>query len=917
MFVSPRHSFLALVVLSLAASPALARPAHKQALAEYFGPYLPKKLHDCRTCHLPDPPGYKDGDDKPHNVFGARLVAVKQELKNAGKKTTIADRLDAIANEDTDGDGVSNALEILAGRFPGDPNDCPTAAELAEAKKKLVLWNTYRQSYPWRPYEVVQRPAVPVVKNAGCVRNPIDAFISLEHENHGLKPRPEAPKETLLRRVYLDLIGLPPTAEELHAFLADTAPDAYEKVVDRLLTDPRYGERWGRHWMDIWRYSDWAGYGPEVRDSQPHIWRWRDWIVQALNRDKGYDRMIVEMLAGDELAPDHPQVVAATGYLVRNWKRYSREKWLQDTVEHTFMAFLATTIGCARCHDHMYDPLMQREYYQLRAIFEPHTIRIDRVPGQADIAKDGVCRVFDDKLDVKTFLFVRGDDRTPDQTPLLPGVPEALGGKSFKVESVTLPRDAWSPDQRSFVVQELRSGSVAAVAKAETVWKAAVTNAALVLAQSGSNSTLANWARSPAVRKAFDNLALAKLDLALARADHLALWSLLDVEALTETGAADTAEWKKLASATLRLQREAALVLAQRKQLAAVQARAALPPQGDKQKLLAADKIVLDAGKALAKAAADFEVPLTTAFTPRAIKTFPKTTTGRRLALAKWIADKDNPLTARVAVNHIWLRHFGQAIMPSVFDFGRNGRLPSHPALLDWLAAEFMERGWSMKALHRLIVSSSTYRMASTPDAGNTTIDQDNKYLWHYPSRRLEAEAVRDAIFYVAGNLDQRLGGPEIDFPLGLTTPRRSLYFRHAAEKQMEFLAIFDGPSVTESYERKQAIVPQQALALFNSEVVRKHSRLLAQSLAAKVRMDAAAFTKAAFAQVLTRLPTAEELAECTAFLLKQEEYFRAAKTPAGTASPDGTMPSPDPAMRAKENLVHVLFNHHEFVTIR
>src|SRR5262249_37492247 len=205
----------------------------------------------------------------------------------------------------------------------------------------------------------------------------------------------------------------------------------------------------------------------------------------------------------------------------------------------------------------------------------------------------------------------------------------------------------------------------------------------------------------------------------------------------------------------------------------------------------------------------------------------PKTSTGRRLALAHWIADRDNPLTARVAVNHIWLRHFGQAIVPSVFDFGRNGRLPSHPALVDWLAAEFMERGWSMKAMHRLIVTSSTYRQASTPDAANRAIDQDNKYLWRYPSRRLEAEAVRDAIFYVAGKLDQTMGGPEIDFPLGLTVPRRSIYFRHAAEKQMEFLAIFDGPSVTECYERKQAIMPQQALALFNSDLVRKHSRLL------------------------------------------------------------------------------------------
>jgi hypothetical protein len=917
MIIKARFFLAALVTLCLSTSDALARPAHKQALGEYFGPYLPKKLHDCRTCHLPDPPGFKDGDDKPHNVFGARLVAVKQELKKAGKKTTIADRLDAIAEEDSDGDGVSNVVEILAGRYPGDPSDRPTAAELAAAKKTLPLWKKYREGYPWRPYEVVEGPAVPAVKNAARVHNPIDAFVALEHEKLGLKPRPEAPKEVLLRRLYFDLIGLPPTAEELRDFLGDTSPDAYEKVVERLLNDPRYGERWGRHWMDIWRYSDWAGYGPEVRDSQPHIWRWRDWIVKSLNSDKGYDRMIVEMLAGDELAPDDPEAVIATGYLVRNWKRYSREKWMQDTVEHTFMAFMATTIACARCHDHMYDPILQKDYYQVRAIFDPHNIRIDRVPGQADIAKDGVCRVFDDKLDTKTFLFLRGDDRMPDKTPLEPGVPEGLGGNSLKISAVTLPRVAWCPDKRDFVAKELLTGSVDLIAKAEAAFNRALASAVLALTQSAGTNMWATLTCSAAARKAYDVAALAKLDLDLARARHRALLSLFEVEALEEAGKSGGAEWKQLASITLKLQRQAALADAQRKRLAALQAHTALSPKGDKQKLLALAKILADADKAVAKAEADLKLPLTTAFTPRTFKSFPKTSTGRRLALARWIADKENPLTARVAVNHIWLRHFGQAIVPSVFDFGRNGRLPSHPALLDWLASEFMERGWSMKAMHRLIVTSSTYRMASTPDAANAVIDQDNKYLWQFPSRRLEAEAVRDAIFYVAGQLDQRMGGPEIDFPLGLTVPRRSIYFRHAAEKQMEFLAIFDGPSVVECYERKQAIMPQQALALFNSDVVRKHSRLLARSLAAKVGTDPALFTKSAFETVLTRLPTPDELAECTAFLQKQEDYFRTAKLPALAPSTDGLTPSADPVMRARENLVHVLFNHHEFVTIR
>src|SRR5262245_40652415 len=184
-----------------------------------------------------------------------------------------------------------------------------------------------------------------------------------------------------------------------------SVPDKiWSKWVDRLLADPRHGERWARHWMDIWRYSDWAGYGPQVRDSQPHIWRWRDWIIEALNTDKGYDRMLEEMLAGDELAPEDPKALTATGYVVRNWRLLSREKWIQDTVEHTAQAFLGITLQCAKCHDHMYDPIAQREYYQFRAIFEPHDVRTDRIPGQPDIKLDGIPRAFDQNLHVTTAL---------------------------------------------------------------------------------------------------------------------------------------------------------------------------------------------------------------------------------------------------------------------------------------------------------------------------------------------------------------------------------------------------------------------------------------------------------------------------------------------------------------------------------
>jgi hypothetical protein len=264
---------------------------------------------------------------------------------------------------------------------------------------------------------------------------------------------------------------------------------------------------------------------------------------------------------------------------------------------------------------------------------------------------------------------------------------------------------------------------------------------------------------------------------------------------------------------------------------------------------------------------------------------------GRRTALARWISSRDNPLTARVAMNHIWLRTFGKALVPTVFDFGRNGTPPSHPDLLDWLATEFMEKGWSMKAIQRLMVTSSTYRMrssASGPPGRNTNVDPENKYLWRMNPRRMEAEVVRDSILAVSGQLDPQMGGPEIDEMQGFESRRRSLYFRHSPDTQMEFLKMFDGASPAECYLRNESVVPQQALALANSQLSRDQSRILARRLSTEP-----AFIQAAFQTVLGRPPSADELATSERFLQRQ------------------------PAEQARESLVHVLLNHNDFVTIR
>jgi hypothetical protein len=907
---------LALLTALLLAAPVTARPAHKQALIDLFGPALPRKLHDCRTCHLPDTPG-ADPTDKPHNPFGARLKAVRRELRKAGKPTDITARILAILDEDSDGDGAANGLELLSGHSPGDPRDKPTADELADARRALARWREQRRTnYAWRPFRPVVRPAVPRVPAAG--RNPIDAFLAVEHERRGLTPRPEAPKHVLLRRVYLDLIGLPPTREELHAFLSDESANAYEKVVDRLLASPHYGERWGRHWMDVWRYADWAGYGSEVRDSQQHIWHWRDWITESLNADKGYDRMLVEMLAADELAPNDTNALRATGFLVRNWYKFNRNVWLDRTVEHTGKAFLGITLNCARCHDHFFDPFTQKEYYAFRALFEPHQVRMDRLPGSPDLNRNGLPRVYDANLTAPTFLFERGDEARPDKrTPIAPAVPASLGG-ALTIKSVALPKSAYLPDQRDFVKREALVTSRAAIDRARAEAVLARRNAAVAVGPLVAASPLTALPRAVAAQRGLELRALAELDVQIAEARHNALTAVLAVEAIEGAGRSGSPEWKQAAVKAQAAQRRAQVLDAARDVGAAKLAHALA---AGKSKAATAQRLKVALARQ-ASAEAEARKPASPTYARRNLKSYPTTSTGRRLALARWLTDRNNPLTARVAVNHIWLRHFGKGLVPTEFDFGRNGQTPTHPALLDWLAAELVDRDWRMKELHRLLVTSAAYRRASTPSARERAADPDNRYLWRMNSRRMEGEVVRDSLLAVAGQLDPTMGGPDIDHNLGLTVARRSLYFRHAAEKQMEFLLLFDAASVNECYRRTESIVPQQALALANSSLAIGQSRRLATALtrlAGPPGSGDAAFVRAGFEQVLGRAATAAEMTVCREFLVEQAAVLANPKrlTPFATGSAAQVPPAADPRQRAREGLIHVLLNHHEFVTIR
>lgn len=763
-------------------------------------------------------------------------------------------------------------------------------------------------------FKVPVRPDAPKIRNPKLeIRNEIDAFVSAKLESADIEPRPAAEKHILLRRVYLDLIGLPPTREELLAFLADDSPTAYEAIVDRLLRDPRHGERWARHWMDIWRYSDWYGrrHVPDVWNSAPQIWRWRDWIVRSLNADHGYDRMIREMLAADEVCPEDDDAVVATGYLIRNWYALNPNDWMRSTVEHTGKAFLGLTFNCAHCHDHKYDPITQEDYFRLRAFFEPIYIRQDRVAGEADpgpfqdydygklrkIQRLGVVRIFDKTPDAPTWFYTGGDERNrvKDRGSMSPAVPGFLAKSFSSITPIELPPRAWYPGLRPAIQATVLADARAAIHAAESEIVSATTT---------------TDTRS-------ERLAAAAAKLIAARAELVSVEARIaaDRAKFGETPNADVAALARTAS---RIEREAALrkaeadVLAHESALAIAESKPTTDANRVKE-IDAANKQLATSRPALDKARVAAADTNSEAYSPLS-PIYPKTSTGRRKALAEWITHRSNPLTARVAVNHIWSHHFHAPLVSSVIDFGRNGAKPTHPELLDWLAVEFMDSGWSMKYLHRLIVTSAAYRRASSvgwdsiptsfaasaslnPQNGRDGIpayerDPENKLLCRMNAGRMEAEVVRDSVLYVADKLDPKVGGQELENSEALTTFRRSLYYAVYPEQggKSQLGELFDGPDALDCYRRTRSVIPQQALALTNSELIHRLSAALAEST---TESTTEGFIIAAFERILSRTPTASEINACSQFLTE----------PANS--------------RQRESLIRALLNHNDFVTIR
>jgi len=645
-------------------------------------------------------------------------------------------------------------------------------AEPASPPKEKPITAEDRQHWAFRPPVRVEPPAS---QGQGWARNPIDAFVLASLEEVGLRPSPEAGRATLIRRLSFDIMGLPPTPAEVDDFLADRRPDAYERVVDRLLASPRYGERWAQHWLDLARYADTDGY--EFDQARPNAWRYRDWVVHALNSDLPYDEFIRLQIAGDEVAPDDPSAFVATGFnrcypdmVDLNDQGLRRQNALNDITETTALAFLGLTLGCARCHDHKYDPIRQTDFYRLQAVFTPARFRDDYpiADREARLAYEARRRDWETRL-----ARVRSAVIALEAGPRSVSAPTPPGAGDELIAALQKPPAARSPAEIALIYEaQARDGRVS--------------EAEFALRLGPLTSALRVGLRSLA--EATRKKAPASLPLA---------------SGIDEPGGA-------------------------------------VPPthllrRGD----YANKGPVVEPGVPTVLAAEG-----SSGLNPEA----GSGRSGRRTALADWLVAPGNPLTARVMVNRLWQGHFGRGLVATASDFGRQGAEPTHPELLDWLATEFPRRGWSLKAMHRLIVTGAAYRQGSRAEPASLALDPTNDMLGRQSRRRLDGEAIRDALLAASGTLNLDIGGPCV-FPelpaeltklsnKGATWPvspraedrnRRSLYVFTRRNLRYPFFEVFDRPDTNASCPiRPSSTIAPQALTLLNGKLARDASRALA-----------------------------------------------------------------------------------------
>ncbi len=650
---------------------------------------------------------------------------------------------------------------------------------------------------------------------AGRVRTPVDSFVLNKLAENQLEPAPRADRRTLIRRLTFDLTGLPPAPEEVEAFVRDDSERAYKTLVERLLDSPRYGERWGRHWLDVTRYADSAGYSNDFE--RPNAWRYRDYVIRSFNSDKPYDRFILEQIAGDELFPNDPEAIIAAGFLRTGpWEHtgmsvaaVTRQLFLDDVTHHVGQSFLGLTLGCARCHDHKFDPIPTKDYYRMQAVFSRTAFARRPVPFLATESTAGFAQGrsrFDSRL-------AELERRMHDLYEVARARLASKQGAEVAASAsrVILQRHLDKDEKELFKL----------LRKRETMHELSRLRFE-PLAMTVSNGLVPEWD------------AVASRNSYMKRSDYEAARTFVlvggDIQAPSEEVAPGVLE--------------------------AVERYAGLPSPD-----------------------------------------FPEGAEGRRSALAQWIAAPRNPLTARVMVNRIWQYHFGRGLAANANNLGKMGKRPSHPELLDWLAAFFVDQGWSVKAVHRVILYSEAYRRASEhPDRDRLVAqDPDNLYLAKFSPRRLEAEELRDSMLAAAGELSGMAGGPgtypqiNLDVArqprhtMGTLSPlyeaeptrrrrnRRSIYSLQQRSLMDPLVEVFNGANPDLTCERRESsTVPTQAFALLNAEQPRDMALSMAHRLAAD---PGASPVERAFRLAYGRPPTDDERRWSGQFLAKMTAH--------------------------------------------
>jgi hypothetical protein len=715
---------------------------------------------------------------------------------------------------------------------------------------------------PWA-FQKPRHVRPPQVRTDVRMRNPVDAFLLARLHKEGLDFAPEADRDTLLRRVTYTLTGLPPTPEERRRFLDDTGPGAYERLVERLLASPHFGERWAQHWLDVTRYAESNGY--ELDGIRPHAWRYRDYVVRAFNQDKPYDEFLAEQLAGDLLAKQadgtrRDELLIAAGFhrcgpvhLVSGNldKETLRQEVLTEMTDAVGAVFLGLTVGCARCHDHKFDPISQKDYYQLEAFFSsafPKDVSIATEEEQAAVArakKKLAARIAPLSSQVSVI-------EAPARKRLLEQKTAALDPKTREALATKLV--GRTPEQHRLVLEA-----------------------------------------QPLLRITWD-------------------------EIIAELSRADVARRSSL-----------------RRQIHDLEAH--MPPPPSRAWTLAGGpptpSHILKRGSVKRKGAkVSPAMPETLARACPPIKTSEEPD---RIALSRWLTRPDHPLTARVLVNRLWQHHTGRGLVATPNDFGTRGSPPTHPELLDWLARELVRSGWSLKHVHRLIVTSSAYRQDSVRhDARGEKVDPENRLLWRMNRQRLDAEALRDAMLSVSGELNRELGGPMVLVPiepsvhdliftegepdnLWPVTPdprehgRRSLYLFHKRNVRLPLLEGFDQPDALRPCARRaESIFAPQALVLLNGPFSQAQSRALARRLIRECKQDARPIVRRGFELTRGRPPRPSEMAISLEFLQSQAHRLRlkSEKRPAPPGA-DAVL------LEAVSDLCLALLNANEFLYIR